>query len=110
MNQLDPSHMFLLAEDANGWIQNKKQLCKYFHVSIPFQKKTKNFETFFWSELLLYKHFWQIKKDMGLIKEEIVNNWKQMNTQKYNTWRFSCTKQTEDFLEDENCFDEDMDQ
>lgn len=55
-----------------------------FH-SIP-NEESKHFETFCWSELLLYKHFRNIMTDIGVTKDTIITNWHQMHVNKYDVF------------------------
>ena len=54
-------------------------------TSIP-DKSSEEFELFCWTELLLYKHFRSIEEDIGLTKNTIEENWKEMNAAKYSVW------------------------
>lgn len=49
-------------------------------------RDSRHFETFCCSELLLYKHFCNIEKDIGLTADAIVANWYQLNSNGYTVW------------------------
>lgn len=72
------------AASCNGckWQDRKDkaivQFFPWFYI-IP-KEDSEYFEIFCWSDLLLYKIFRQIDNDIGLTKEDIINNWKHMNT------------------------------
>lgn len=51
--------------------------------TIP-KEELEHYETFCWSELLLYKNFGDIEIDIGLTKDTIIKIWKKMNTNKYD--------------------------
>lgn len=61
--------------------QEIAQVFPKFYVVPP---EDNNFELFYWSELLLYKHLCTITIDIGLSKEEIITHWKTMAFLKYN--------------------------
>ena len=53
--------------------------------SIPASDSEK-FQTFCWSELLLYKHFRNIEQDIGLTKDVIIANWYQLSSYGFTVW------------------------
>ena len=52
-------------------------MLKSIHSSFPFLPLT-SFEPFCWSELLLYKAFRSISKDIGTTTSEIISHWRQI--------------------------------
>eukprot|EP01018_Ginkgo_biloba_P038592 Gb_30228 [translate_table: standard] len=70
-----------------------------FHT-IP-SEDSESFQEFCWSELLLYKPFRSFQTDIGLLKEQIIQNWHNM---RYNAWHVnrSPTEANCDIAEDED--------
>ena len=79
---------------------------KYF--AIP-KEDSEHFETFCWSELLLYKNFREIHIDIGVDKDDIIRHWKQLKIETYNVWHVDRTDQDDEILEEENDSNGDMD-
>jgi hypothetical protein len=47
---------------------------------------SEHFQTFCWSELLLYTHFQNIARDIGLTEDAIISNWHELNSSGYIVW------------------------
>ena len=76
-------------------------------TNIP-SRNSQKWIDFCWSELLLYKPFCNIQRDIGIDDTTIVSNWESLN---YNPWHvdrgtieneFENNVQTHDDFEDEN--------
>lgn len=63
---------------------------------------SKHFQTFFWSELLLYKQFHNIERDIGLRRDIIIINWIQLYTKGSNAWHINCIVKEESSSKEEN--------
>eukprot|EP01018_Ginkgo_biloba_P040472 Gb_22018 [translate_table: standard] len=85
-----------LIEVARSWTHNPRRkgdpwrpreraaivrVWPHFHT-IP-SEDSESFQEFYWSELLLYKPFCSFQTDIGVLKEQIIQNWHNM---RYNAW------------------------
>ncbi|KAH9293740.1 hypothetical protein KI387_041056, partial [Taxus chinensis] len=75
-----------------------------WYFSIP-ESGSEDHEKFFWSELLLYKPFCDIRKDISSTREEILENWERIKNM-YRVWHVD----RKDAMEEEDIEEDDDDE